>query len=131
MQPDDFLYEAERAIHMMRYPTRLTDPQGYYDYVVGTKFFQNRWHPVLRRKVSVKRSNHAAAWADMTNNVIYLPPWACSDFTLLHEISHFCVPREEHGINFRAAEVELVKRFMGAEVGRSLHYAMLAFGLEH
>ena len=131
MQPDDRLYNAEGAVHMMKYPTRLDDPQEYFDHVVSTKFFQNRWMPVLRRRVTVKTSNHSSAWSNLGDNIIYLPPWAMTDFTLLHEIAHMCAPRPlDHGPKFIAAELALVSRFMGQEAGNCLRHAVAAYGLE-
>jgi putative metallohydrolase (TIGR04338 family) len=132
MRPDDFLYDAERSLHMRRMPTYIDDPQAYYDYVVSTRWFDNRWPAVKRRNVKVKKSNHACAWGDVTNNLIYLPPWATCDFVLLHEIAHFAECRPlDHGEKFRRAELDLVARFMGPEAGKCLHYAMLAYDLEH
>lgn len=136
MTPDDTLYEAERAVHLMRFPVRFGDGEAaavYYERVIGTRWFANRWPAVIRRKIVVKQSKHQHAWADSTNNVIYLPPWSLTDYTLLHEIAHFCAARERkqmHGPIFRAAHHALIGRFMSPEAARCYRNACLAYGLE-
>lgn len=126
MMPDDYLYEAERVVHMRRLPARLEDPQEYIDYVTGTQWFRNRWR---RRKIRAVESNHQHAWSD--GNTIWLPRWSMNDFTTLHELAHCCVKHGPmHGRAFRAAQLELVRRFMGDEAGRCYKYALLAFDLD-
>lgn len=136
MTPDDMLYEVERAVYLMRYPTRFPDGESaaaYFERVISTRWFINRWPAVIRRNVVVKASRHAHAYADFTNNVIYLPPWSQTDFTLLHEIAHFCSARERkqmHGLMFRQAHHALIDRFMSPEAARCYRHACLAYGLE-
>lgn len=137
MTPDDLLYEAERAVYVMRYPVRFSDGESaaaYFEHVTSTKWFTSRWPAVVKRGIEVKGSRHQNAWADLTNNVIYLPPWSLTDFTLLHEISHYAAAREfrweGHGPQFRSAHHQLIKRFMSREAADCYRYSCLAYGLE-
>ena len=136
MNPDDTLYEAERSVSMMRYPTRFPDGESaaaFFEKVIGTQWFANRWPAVIKRNLVVKQSNHQNAYADFGNNTIYLPPWSLTDFTLLHEVAHFCAARERkemHGPMFRAAHHALIGRFMSTEAARCYRYACLAHNLE-
>lgn len=119
----------------MRYPTRFSDggaAAAYFDRVVTTRWFANRWPAVIRRRITVKESNHANAWADQTNNVIFLPPWSLTDYTLLHEVAHFCSARQRsqiHGTLFRECHHALIERFMGVEVAQCYRHSCLAYGL--
>lgn len=128
---DDDLYEAERVVFVQQYPTRISGEaaQEYFDHVVSTRWFRNRWPAVLRRKIKVKTSWHAHGLADITNNIIYLPPWTHNDFSLLHEIAHFCSVRERrehHGERFVDAHLQLVRRFMGADAAHCYRHALIA-----
>lgn len=128
---DDDLYEAERVVFVQKYPTRIPGPatRTYFEYVTGTKWFRNRWPAVIRRKLEIKTSNHAHGWADLTNNVIYLPPWTQNDFSLLHELAHFCAPRDhQHGSDFVDAHLQMVKRFMGLEAAHCYRHVLIAVG---
>lgn len=131
MQPDDYYYEAERLVHVMRYPERLQPEtvQDYYDHVVATRFVQNAWPALPKKRIKVIPTKHAHAWADGPNRSIYLPAWSCNDFTLLHEIAHFAVGvAKGHEEAFTRAHLALVKRFMGDDAGRCFRHALIATG---
>jgi putative metallohydrolase (TIGR04338 family) len=127
---DDHVYEAERAMHVQGYSERLSDPQAFLDYVVGTRWFQHRWPKRKLQVIEVRDSTRTvSAWADISLNVIYLPPWACNTLTLLHELAHVATGKLDHGPGFAAAHLSLVRRFMGAEAGQRYRHALLAFGV--
>jgi len=130
MKPDDWVYEAERSVHMKRYPVRITEPQEYFDYAVGTRWFRVRWSAKRIQKVVVKPSNHACAWSDFNKNMIYVPPWASNDYTLLHEVAHMCAYTVDHGPRFLAIQLALVERYMGREVASCYRHALQAYGIE-
>jgi len=132
VQPDDFLYEAERVVHVCRYPCRLStegEARDLLDSVVGSRWFQNRWPKVAKRPPALFASNHASAWADFDKNRIYLPAWASNDFTLLHELAHFCAGlKDNHGPIFVDAHLQLVSRFMGKDAASCFRHALRAVG---
>lgn len=130
MQADGLLYDAERAIHYRQFPARVDGVQEYYDYVTGTTWFRNRWPKVIKRNVEVRLCKYASAWSDVANNVMYLPYWAQTDMTLLHELGHFCEPKPlDHGDSFIACDLALVTRFMGPEAGKCFKHSLIAYGL--
>lgn len=135
MKADDGLWEAERLILVMRYATPFAtdeDVVDYFDHVVGSVWFRNRWPRIAAKPPEVKFSNHQHAWANWTENRIYFPTWSRNDVHVLHELSHFCGrdTKENHGPRFRAAYLQLVTRWIGADAGRCLRHGLIAVGLD-
>lgn len=132
VQPDDDLYEAERVVHIRRFPSRFADgkaAQAYLEHVIGTRWFQDRWPKVAKRPPRVVESRHAHAWAEPAKRIIYLPAWALSDFVLLHELAHMCSPKLDHDEPFRSTHHLLIRHFMGVEAAKCYRHACRAFAL--
>jgi len=128
------IYDVEWVLMIRQYPTPFCDIEGaqsYYDEIISTRWFRNRWPAVVRRGIEVKATKGLFALSDMKTNRISLPYWAMSDMTLLHEVAHFCSAREraEHGQMFLEAYHDLVGRFLGKEAAYCYRHACLAFGL--
>jgi putative metallohydrolase (TIGR04338 family) len=135
MGTDDRVFEAENVVYMMGFPSRFVDGESaaqFLDHVLSTRWFANRWPAVLRRNLGLKQAKYSYAYADFGSNTIYLPLWALNDFTLLHEVAHFCSARErfqDHGPMFRAAHHALIGRFMSKDAAKCYRNACLAYGV--
>jgi putative metallohydrolase (TIGR04338 family) len=136
MTPDDLLYEVERAVMIMRYPIRFSDAESaaqYYEHMSSSRWFNDQWPAVVKRKVEIRSSTRAHAWANFDQNAIYLPPWSLTDLILCHEVAHFCAAREracDHGPIFRKAHHGLIRHYMSKEAAKCYRHSCLAMGLD-
>lgn len=141
-EPDGRHYYAEWMLHKMGFEHHVSDPQQYIDDVLDEQWFANRWYGVHELEITYwPAATDAYAGAQWWNLRIKVPPAMCSDFTLLHELAHFCAPPKtwgrawggtdliNHGPDFVQVELELVRRHMGYESYNCLRHALMSVGL--
>lgn len=130
---DSMVYEAERSMYTMGYPTRFTDivqAQCYLDYMKDSQFVANRWPRIRKRYIEIKFSKRyewAGSYTDQDH--MRLPQWALTDFIIIHEFSHFLPSKkekEDHGPQFCGALLSLTNHFISPEAAYSLKHSFLA-----
>lgn len=116
------LYKAENVARKAIGDVQFTDKLGLWAFV--EKVERDQW---FRRKYGIRRINvtdgrgRRNAGATVYGNTILMPRWSRTPIVTLHEIAHLCAPREvQHGWQFAATMLELVRHFLGADVHRVL-----------
>lgn len=84
--------------------------QAYVDHVTRSAWFQRRWG---RQSLTVTHKVYGAATGG--GGEVTLPPWARTEWVILHEIAHNLTPRQHaaHGPEFAAVFLTLVRQQMG------------------
>lgn len=133
MKPDVFVYQAEWLVHKMGHETRVDDPQLYLEMMQGTTLVRNHWPKAAKRNITIKFTDKAWAGAYVAEDLILIPHWGKTDFTIIHEFAHFCAPpkadrNQDHRSEWIDCELVLVKRFMGKDAHYSMLHAYKAVG---
>lgn len=95
--------------------------QSYIDYVLTSSWFQSRWG---QKKMTAIHKTYGGATASngWTGARIALPPWARTEWVMLHEIAHHLTPNKYavHGPEFAGVLLTLVRYQMGVDRAKSL-----------
>lgn len=116
-------------------PTMATvaEVQRYVDKVLGRAYLRKKYGSRLPRKVTVldgRMRRSACATYTWQGAVIRAPRWSRSEQTVLHELAHHITWRDQdHGPEFAAVYLDLVRHMLGADAAARLQARFRVHGV--
>lgn len=96
----------------------ISAAQAYVDDLLAQRWFQSRWG---QRRIEVGSKSYGRA-VGYSGGPIFLPPWARTEHTILHEVAHTLLTSRHaaHGPEFAATFLTLVEHRCGVEAAKAL-----------
>lgn len=120
------VYDAESAIDKGQKFTTVAECQDFVDRVLQRKSLQNKFEGKNPHRMQIevrdgRGRKRAMANTEWGNKIIYLPRWARTEITILHEMAHHLSPAiVVHHWEFCANLLTLVRNVIGVEKYREL-----------
>ncbi len=118
------VYKAEWSVRFdHRKLNSLEECQAYVDEMRTDKSLTH-FRRVPKIKVKSGRGSAMANFHLFEGPSISLPPWARTEFTILHELAHFATPPRtaDHGPVFAWIELQAIQRTFGKASADELRY---------